>query len=405
MDEQGVEGFLLRPARVWDGRAPRPVENVHVLVKGERIRGVGRGISSAGACPVPVDLPGCTLLPGLIDCHVHLPDEGADEDSALYQVLTAVPAMQAVLANGFTTVRDLGSSHQPLNVALRRAVADGLVRGPRILAAPNMISPRGGHADKAPRLAERYGAQIGTVADGVEEIRRQVRAQGRYGADWIKYAGSGGFSSPADAPNSVAYSQEEVDALVGAARDVRLPCAVHAVSDEAVARAVRAGVRSVEHGSLATEGTLEMMARSGTFLVPTQYCQIEALNRLETTGSRTGLCGQADCVSAEEVRDGLRRQGRSEVRIAFGSDAGMFPHADNWQEFPALVAHGLTPLRALRSATVTAAELLGLPELGSITPGFIADLVAVDGDPFTDIGSMGLVRFVMQQGKIVHHTN
>ncbi|MFE0800408.1 amidohydrolase family protein [Streptomyces sp. NPDC058812] len=404
MDDQGVDGFLLRPARVWDGRAPRSVENVHVLVKGERIRSIGRGTSIAGASPVSVDLPGCTLLPGLIDCHVHLPDEGADEDSALYQLLTAVPAMKALLTNGFTTVRDLGSAHQPLNIALRRAVANGLVRGPRILAAPNMISSRGGHADKAPRLAERYGAQIGTVADGVEEIRRQVREQARFGADWIKYAGSGGFSSPADAPGSVAYSQEEVDALVGAARDVRLPCAVHAIPDEAVARAVRSGVRSVEHGSLATERTLESMTRSGTFLVPTHYCQLEAANRMETGSSRLGHCGQADHVDAEEIRAGMRRQARSEVRIAFGTDAGMFPHADNWREFPALVTNGLTPLRALRSATVTAAELLHQSELGSITPGFIADLVAVDGDPFTDIDSMGLVRFVMQQGRIVHLT-
>ncbi|MFI1910743.1 amidohydrolase family protein [Streptomyces microflavus] len=357
-----------------------------------------------GADAVPVNLPGCTLLPGLIDCHVHLPDEQADQESAAYQTLTALPAMRALLANGFTTVRDLGSARQPLNVALRRAVAEGLVQGPRILAAPNIISPRGGHGDKAPQLSERYGTRIGTVADGVEEIRRQVRDQVGQGADWIKYAGSGGFSSPSDAPDALAYAQDETDALVEAARDAGLPCAAHAFPDESVLRAVRAGVRSVEHGSLATVETLALMARHGVFLVPTLYAAVRMLEQLEQEGSGAGPAGPGLRGLAGEVREGMVRQIGSAVPIAFGTDAGMFPHHENWREFPTLVAHGMTSLRALRAATAVAAELLELPDAGALAPGRAADLVAVDGDPFADIAAMGRVSLVMRQGRIVHRT-
>ncbi|WP_431981724.1 amidohydrolase family protein [Streptomyces qinglanensis] len=398
------QSFLLRPEGVWDGRTDAPVAGADVLVTGGRVRHVGHAPTGADADAVLVDLPGCTLLPGLIDCHVHLPDEGADLDSAAYQTLTALPAMRALLANGFTTVRDLGSVRQPLNVALRRAVAEGLVEGPRILAAPNIISPRGGHGDKAPNLSERYGTRIGTVADGVGEIRRQVRDQVGQGADWIKFAGSGGFSSPADAPDALSYSPEETDALVEAARDAGLPCAVHALPDEAVLRAVRAGVRSVEHGSLAAEETLALMARRGVFLVPTQYCHVQVIERLERRNPGAGPVGQGPHGLARGVSEAMVRQIRSDVSIAFGTDAGMFPHQENWREFPTLVAHGMTPLRALRAATVVAAELLMLPDAGVLTAGHGADAVAVEGDPFTDISAMGRVRLVMRQGRIVHRT-
>ncbi|MFJ4680333.1 MULTISPECIES: amidohydrolase family protein [unclassified Kitasatospora] len=402
MTEKKDRRFLLRPDALWDGVHDHPQPGAQVLVEGDRVVRVDPEPRHHADAEV-VGLPGCTLLPGLIDCHVHLADEGADGDSVPYQVLTALPALRALLDNGFTTVRDLGSAHQPLNVALGRAVREGLVTGPRVVAAPNIISPRGGHEDKAPGLAQRYGAQIGSVADGPDEIRRMVRRQARDGADWIKYAGSGGFSSPADSPHSIAYAQEEVDVLVATARDLHLPCAVHAFPDEAVRRAVRAGVRSVEHATLATEPTYALMERHGTFLVPTQYCQRHFVDHLDDEDfwrGRPAHLRQSYRTFAEPLREGLLRQAAASVHLAFGTDAGMFPHRDNWREFPTLVEHGLSPLRALRAATSTAADLLGRPDLGRTAPGARADLTAVEGDPLTDIDAMGRVRFVMTGGRI-----
>ncbi|MFE8937948.1 amidohydrolase family protein [Streptomyces sp. NPDC007872] len=417
MPEHRPHRTVLRPERLWTGLHDRPHHGGQVVVENGRIVSVDTTTTDPSDTDAVVDLPGCTLLPGLIDCHVHLADENADGDSAPYQVLTALPAMRALLDNGFTTVRDLGSAHQPLNVALRNAVEEGLITGPRIVAAPNIISPRGGHEDKAPGLAQRYGAQIGTVADGPDEIRRAVRRQARDGADWIKYAGSGGFSSPADSPDSVSYAQEEVDVLVATARDLRLSCAVHAFADEAVRRAVRAGVRSVEHGTFATPATYAMMKREGVFLVPTQYCQRLFLDHLDDEDfwrDKPAHLPRSYRSFAGLLREGLHQQATADVRIAFGTDAGMFPHRDNWREFLTLVDHGLTPLRALRAATITAAALLDRPDLGQITPEAVADLVAVEGNPLTDIEAMGRVRLVMSGGHAVanpghfatdHHTH
>ncbi|MFE5902105.1 amidohydrolase family protein, partial [Streptomyces sp. NPDC056488] len=348
-----------------------------------------------------LDMPGCTLLPGFIDCHVHLLDEGAETGPAAYQTLTAVPVLRTLLHNGFTTVRDLGSAHLPLNVSLRDAVQDGLIEGPRILAAPNILSPQGGHGDKKPDLAQRYGHQIGTLAEGVEGLRRAVREQARSGADWIKFAGGGGFSSPVDSPTSTSYSRVEMHTIVATADDLGLPCAAHVFTDRAVMRAVTAGVRSVEHGCFATPPTYRAMEEAGTFLVPTQYVQTYFLDRLDDDAFWDGSMAFARKnyrEHAETLREGLLRPARTDVKTAFGTDAGMFPHADNWREFPTLINHGYTPLRALRAATSTAADLLARPDLGIVAPGATADLVALEGDPFQDITATGRIRHVIQRG-------
>ncbi|MFJ6699464.1 amidohydrolase family protein [Streptomyces sp. NPDC091272] len=396
--------FLLRPARVWDGCSDTPTEGAQVLVRdGQVVRLYGEPPPLPDEDTTVVELPGCTLLPGFIDCHVHLLDESAEQESAGYQTLTALPALRTLLHNGFTTVRDLGSAHLPLNVALRRAINEGLLTGPRILAAPNIISARGGHGDKAPELTQRYGTQIGSVADGTAEIRRRVREQARDGADWIKFAASGGFSSPVGTPSSTQYSQEEMDVLVSTARDLGLPCAAHAFDDDSVARAVRAGVRSVEHATLATADTYALMERERTFLVPTMFVQCNFLDHLDDDDFWIGRPTTREHyrAHAEQMRQGLLRPARSTVTLAFGTDAGMFQHGDNWREFPTLVQHGLTPLRALLAATSVAADLLGRTDLGRLAPGATADLVALHGDPFTDILATGRPRLVMKDGQPV----
>ncbi|MGV0094956.1 amidohydrolase family protein [Streptomyces californicus] len=349
-------------------------------------------------------MPGCTLLPGFIDCHVHLLDESAETGPAAYQTLTAVPVLRTMLHNGFTTVRDLGSAHLPLNVSLRDAVEDGLVEGPRILAAPNILSPPGGHGDKKPDLAQRYGHPIGTLAQGVEGLRSAIREQARAGADWIKFAGGGGFSSPVDSPTSTSYSRVEMHTIVATADDLGLPCAAHVFTDRAVLRAVAAGVRSVEHGCFATPPTYRAMEQAGTFLVPTQYVQTYFLDLLDDDAfwdDSSAVMRESYREHAEALREGLLRPARTDVKTAFGTDAGMFPHADNWREFPTLMGNGYTALRALRAATSVAADLLGRPDLGTLTPGAVADLVALEGDPFRDMTAVARVRHVIQRGRPV----
>ncbi|WP_369021242.1 amidohydrolase family protein [Streptomyces californicus] len=349
-------------------------------------------------------MPGCTLLPGFIDCHVHLLDESAETGPAAYQTLTAVPVLRTLLHNGFTTVRDLGSAHLPLNVSLRDAVEDGLVEGPRILAAPNILSPPGGHGDKKPDLAQRYGHPIGTLAQGVEGLRSAIREQARAGADWIKFAGGGGFSSPVDSPTSTSYSRVEMHTIVATADDLGLPCAAHVFTDRAVLRAVAAGVRSVEHGCFATPPTYRAMEQAGTFLVPTQYVQTYFLDLLDDDAfwdDSSAVMRESYREHAEALREGLLRPARTDVKTAFGTDAGMFPHADNWREFPTLMGNGYTALRVLRAATSVAADLLGRPDLGTLTPGAVADLVALEGDPFRDMTAVARVRHVIQRGRPV----
>ncbi|OON78785.1 metal-dependent hydrolase family protein [Streptomyces tsukubensis] len=387
--------------RVWDGSADSPVDGLSVLVRDGRVAEVNSSAPPVSTDADTVELPGCTLMPGFIDCHVHTLDERLDTAQAAYQTLRALPALRTLLSCGFTTVRDLGGADQALNTALRRAVAEGIVVGPRMLVAPNILSSRGGHADKTPEAAERYGVEVGTLADGPDELRRAVREQARAGADWIKYAASGGFSSPADNPDGTGYSQAEMDALVSTAKDVHLPCAAHAFDDESITRAVRAGVRSIEHACLATPAAYALMSEYDTYLVPTQYAQTYFLERLDDEAVWADQPPKMCRVYrgyAQDLREGLRRPASTDLKIAFGTDAGMFPYAESWREFPTLVANGLTPLRALRAATGVAAELLDRPDLGRIAPGATADLVALRGDPFQDINATGRVSYVMQDG-------
>ncbi|MER5817893.1 amidohydrolase family protein [Streptomyces californicus] len=395
--------ILLRPDRVWDAVADAPTEGLSVLLRDGRVAAVAHGLAPGPDTDV-LDMPGCTLLPGFIDCHVHLLDESAETGPAAYQTLTAVPVLRTLLHNGFTTVRDLGSAHLPLNVSLRDAVEDGLVEGPRILAAPNILSPPGGHGDKKPDLAQRYGHPIGTLAQGVEGLRSAIREQARAGADWIKFAGGGGFSSPVDSPTSTSYSRVEMHTIVATADDLGLPCAAHVFTDRAVLRAVAAGVRSVEHGCFATPPTYRAMEQAGTFLVPTQYVQTYFLDLLDDDAfwdDSSAVMRESYREHAEALREGLLRPARTDVKTAFGTDAGMFPHADNWREFPTLMGNGYTALRALRAATSVAADLLGRPDLGTLTPGAVADLVALEGDPFRDMTAVARVRHVIQRGRPV----
>jgi tryptophan 2-monooxygenase len=406
-----VAGTLITGANVWDGTADRP-EPQQVLVVDGRIQRVAEVIEAPAGVRV-VGLPGHTVTPGFIDCHVHVtlaPPVGVALllQSSIEKTLRALPVLRALLNNGFTTVRDLGCGDVDYpTVELRNAVATGLVEGPRMVVAPHIISARGGHGDFSGMVADEYQGCCrpleSAAADGVDEIRTRVRQEIRAGADWIKFAATGGFASPSDDPGHATYSQEEMDVLVATAADLDIPVTPHSYGDVGIQRAVRAGVRSVEHGNLASAETLRMMSDSGVFMVPTQYTILSGARRGENNPLWAALPEHSRRKMGKyraALLDAAESLAASDVRVAFGTDAGMFPHQENWREFPTMVSTGITPLRALRAATSVAAELLGFDDLGVIAEGKIADLIAMPGDPFADIEVTGRVDFVMKDGVI-----
>jgi tryptophan 2-monooxygenase len=406
-----TSGTLITGANVWDGISAQAAPR-EVLVVDRRIQRVADAIEAPADARV-VDLSGHTLTPGFIDCHVHVtlaPPVGVTLalDSSTAKTLKSLPVLRALLGNGFTTVRDLGCGDVDYpTIDLRNAVAAGIVEGPRMVVAPHLISARGGHGDFSGMIAGEYQGCCRQLelaaADGGDEIRTRVRQEIRAGADWIKFGATGGFASPSDDPGHATYSQEEMNVLVATAKDLRVPVTPHSYGDEGIQRAVRAGVNSIEHGNLASRETLRMMQDAGVFMVPTQYTILSGARRGEDHPLWAAMPEHSQRKMQKyrgALTDAAEHLAASEVRIAFGTDAGMFPHQDNWREFPMMVSNGISHLRALRAATSAAAELLQLDDLGVIVEGKVADLIAMPGDPFTDIDATGHVDFVMKSGVI-----
>ncbi|CAL9325708.1 amidohydrolase family protein [Streptomyces sp. SudanB182_2057] len=394
---------------LWDGVSDAPVEGCAVLIEDGRIKAVGKKADMPWDAD-RIELPEHTLLPGLIDCHVHPVDTPDATDSDVMvplgvRHLNVVTALRTLLSKGFTTVRTMGSAlPDPLVTTVRDSVDAGLISGPRLHIAPHIISARGAHGDVSASLGSRPDVEVGVLADGEHEILRAVRSEARLGADWIKFGGTGGFFSPSDSPGQVTYTRREMETLVGAATDLGLPCAVHAFGDEGVLRAVRAGVRSVEHGSLVKPATLAFMEERGTFLVPTATVLFRAVNAVdddEYWRQRTPQARQKFRTHREGLRAGAHAIAESGVKIAYGTDAGVLPHEDVQADFVTMVENGVHPLRALRAATSTAAELLRADDIGRIAPGTHADLVAVRGVPLRDITAMTRVELVVRGGVVV----
>jgi len=395
----------------FDGHGPALLGPTQILVIDGRIAEVGPGVDVPEDA-TRVNLGRRTLAPGLIDAHVHcqmtperLLETFFDESSAL-KALYAVKPMRSLLHQGFTTVRDCASLDPGFGtVDLRRAQERGLIEGPRMIVCPHMVSSTGGHGDFAGLRPGLGRDEYVCVADGVDGVQLAVRRQARAGADWIKLAASGGFAgSGNDDPEHVTYSERELRAAVETAGDLGLHVAVHCYGDEAVRRSVVAGARSIEHASLASDDTLERARESGTYILPTMHFIQDRLRALDDP-PRAAAMPRHMRVRFERYRDRLVDRQRaivmSGVTLALGSDAGPFPHADNWREFEALVAAGASALQALRAGTSVAADLLELPDYGRLRQNAVADIVALDGDPLDDIAAVGRVAFVMQGGRIV----
>ena len=408
---KGSGTVALKAARVIDGTGAAPIQNGVVVVTDDRIVSVG----AAGAVTIPagartVDLGNATLLPGFIDAHTHVigralgdpdaNDQGVRDVDSFAAILGVVNVRNTLLA-GFTSIRNLGAVNFD-DIAMRKAINEGWVIGPRMQTAAHAIGITGGHCDEngyKPGLMD--GDFKSGIADGPEQIRAAVRYQAKYGADVIKTCATGGVLSEGDAVGVPQYTYEELKALVDEATKLERKVAAHAHGTEGIKIAVRAGVSSIEHGSFLDEEGAKMMAERGTFLVPTLSAG-EAAEKAANTGVLKGLRAEKALAAAQAMRRSIKYAIENKVPIALGTDAGVSPHGANGHEFTLMVQWGgMTPMQSIVAGTSNAAKLLGWDKnLGTLSTGKWADIVAVPGDPIADIKAMEKPVFVMKNGVV-----
>jgi imidazolonepropionase-like amidohydrolase len=304
---------------------------------------------------------------------------------------------------GFTTVRDLGGSG--VNISLRKAVARGLVDGPRIITAGRAISASGGHMDNSVGFRDdvfnhKMGPDDG-VADGRDELIKAVRLQIKRGSDVIKIASTGGVLDLSENSSGAEFSIDEIKAVVETAKDYGLRVACHAHGAEGIKRAILAGVTSIEHGTFMNDEDRELAKKYGTYLVPTIIAGKSVADSAKVPGYFPAVIARKAVEVGTQIQDNFAMSYKAGVKIAFGTDAGVYPHGKNYMEFQYMVEAGMPPMEAIKAATVNAADLLGINnQTGSIVKGKLADIVAVDGDPLVDIKTMKNMAFVMKEGKI-----
>jgi imidazolonepropionase-like amidohydrolase len=404
---------VIKAARMFDGKGERTTSPGVVVVSGGRIVAAGVGAQTPAGAEV-IDLGDATILPGFIDAHTHLSGEASDDwkqdeldslkKSPPEQALDATVYLRRTLMIGFTTVRDLGSGDL-IDVGLRNAVRGGRVEGPRMLVAVRGISATGGHCDPTngyrPDVFDRSTGIEAAVANGADAVRAAVRRNIKDGADVIKVCATGGVLSLNDDVQSPQLTQEELNALVDEAHARGRRAAAHAHGAEGAKRAVRAGIDSIEHGSFLDDEALELMRARGTHLVPTLMAGEGLREKLEK-GAYFPPAVEAKARAALASRDQMFRNAvRKGVRIAFGTDAAVYPHGRNAEEFRHMVALGMRPADALRSATSVNAALFGVSDrLGTLEAGKLADVIAVPGDPTQDIRQTERVFFVMKEGVV-----
>ncbi|MBT8136260.1 MAG: amidohydrolase family protein [Gammaproteobacteria bacterium] len=396
-------GTLLHP----EGRSQ---QQVTVVVAGQRIAAVEPGFVPARDGDVLIDLSNLTVMPGLMDMHVHLSSVYSRNSylekfqlDAADLALRAAAAAGKTLRAGFTTVRDLGDSFN-VTVALRDAIGKGYVDGPRIYTAAKSLGTTGGHADPTNGwrmdLRGDPGPKQGVV-NGVDDVRKAVRQRYKDGADLIKITATGGVLSVAKSGQNPQFTTAEIEAVVATAADYGFHVAAHAHGAEGMKRAIRAGVRSIEHGTYMDAEVIRLMKRNGTFYVPTIAAGKWVGEKAKLDGFFPELVRPKAAAIGPQIQDTFSAAFEAGVKIAFGTDSGVSAHGDNALEFGYMVAGGMSPAEAVRSATLTAAQLLDVDdELGSVEAGKLADLIAVVGDPLADVSVLRDVRFVMKDGKV-----
>lgn len=402
--------IALKAARMFDGKNAL-VANGVVVVQGGKIVDVGANVAIPQGAQV-IDLGDATLSPGFMDAHTHLTSDYSQpynerrlkdlEMEVPFKTYQAIPFAERTLMAGFTTVRDVGSDDH-IDTALRDAIAQGLVRGPRMLVATNGIGATGGHFDDTngyrDMLFGREPDVVDGIADGPEAIRKAVRFQIKNGADVIKAAVSGGVLSMKDEVDVPQFAPEEIAMLVNETHRLRKKIAVHCHGDTAARDAINAGVDSIEHGSFMKKETLSLMKSKGTYLVATLQATEYIMGKINTYPPSIQEKARAAAAARSEM---FRNAVQLGVKIAFGTDASVFPHGENAKEFALMTKFGMPPLDALRAATSVDADLLGVAAItGTIEKGKSADIIAIPGDPTADITATERVMFVMKEGVIV----
>ena len=392
-----------------DGISNESKKNQTIVIEKNKIIAVENGFTNAAANDKTIDLKTKTVTPGWIDCHVHLEEE--TNPNRYLQEFTMNPADYAfqsvvfserTLMAGFTTVRDLGGSG--VNISLRNAINKGLIKGPRVFTAGKAIATTGGHADPTNGYRADLMGDPGpkdAVANGPDECRKAVRQRYKEGSDLIKITATGGVLSVAKSGSNPQFTEEEIKAIVETAKDYGFKVAVHAHGAEGMKRAIRAGVSSIEHGTYMDDEAITLFKQYGTWYVPT----LTAGQSVADSAKKSGYYPDVVTVKALEIgpkiKATLAKAYKAGVKIAFGTDAGVYRHGMNWLEFTYLIEAGIKPMDAIKAATMNAAELIGIKDqLGSIEIGKLADIVAVDGNPLTDPKVFGKVVFVMKDGVV-----
>jgi imidazolonepropionase-like amidohydrolase len=404
------EVILIKAGRLIDVRSGRVLNNQAILIEGDRIKEVGATATVTGHAPQNarvIDLSNATVLPGLIDCHTHLTMElgGIAQGfttSIPRQALLGAKNAKVTLEAGFTSVRNLHAAGFS-DIALRDAINAGDVPGPRISAAGPAIGPTGGHADES-SLAPEFHHRADGIADGVPGVIAKTRENIKYGADCIKIMSTGGVLSKGDSPEAGQYSDEELKAIIDEAHRLHRKVAAHAHGASGMKQAILAGIDSIEHGSYINDENMALMKERGTYLVPTLYLTDWFMENYKRIGVPQYMVDKANQVMPI-MRQNAGRAFKSGVKVAFGTDAAVYPHGLNGREFAVYVKLGMTPMQAIQSATVNAADLLGWSDrVGAIEAGKFADLIAVSGDPTADITTLERVSFVMKGGQVFKDT-
>lgn len=384
---------------------------VTVIVDGNIIKGIQSGYVKGTADDILIDLSDYTLMPGLMDMHTHLTFEHSGPSSYLDQfrlneadyAFAAVGFAKKTLHAGFTTVRNLGDGHNE-TVALRKAINKGLIEGPRVFTAAKSIATTGGHADPTNGRAKLLDTDPGPkdgVINGVAEARKAVRQRYKDGADLIKITATGGVLSVAKNGQNPQFMDDELKAIVDTAKDYGMTVAVHAHGKEGMRRAILAGVNSIEHGTYMDEEIFKLMKENGTYYVPTIIAGNWVAEKAKIDGFFPAIVRPKAATIGPLIKQTFAAAYNAGVKIAFGTDSGVSAHGDNGFEFVLMVEAGMTPIQAIRSATYHGAALLNeSSRLGTIESGKLADMVAVKGDPLTDISEMQDIDFVMKDGKV-----